>query len=571
MRFRQVIFLVLFSFLPVHEVVAQLGTHFAMSVACTTSGDVRSMATGDVTGDGVSDVVCGTSGGIVILVGATGAWGGTLGASCPIQVPLPGSAPSCHVELGDLDGDGDLDIVSLDRQIGASTLWAYFNNGTGQFGAGVSSAGFPGGTLHFALGDLNGDGRADLALAATSPDHKLDVHLNQFSPAQTVPFPSPSSPHASITSYFRGQDVEIRDLDGDGDLDIAGCRRSFGTSTSGQSTVDVIENQNAATASLALIGSFSSTTSGNVRRIASGDLDGNGLPEIVVTNKAGDEVTILQNAGGFLFSSISLDAPGGNQGLGLPNDVVVVDLDADGDLDLVTSNSINSQSMSATLHVNLGGGNFATGAPTPTGALPSGIAGGAGCSVSTAVAALDIDVDSDMDLVFGCQFTNQVHTHRNTIPSIGTYPGNSPALRLSTTSFSAPTQTPLFSSGPGFDVKTLAIGDVLGIRIDSPDHSLDYTLPTLVGQFFNTGAAAPNFPGFPVVWVDPTSPSNAPFVIAPLSLFGTSPVLLPAGIQVFFGYSGGFAGTSLILQALLATGNPMAPVTASDAHEIRLL
>lgn len=118
-----------------------------------TNGTV---AIGDVTGDGIQDLVVdddtGPFGSVRILQGNGN---GTFKASVSYQLSLE----SIEVRLGDLNGDGKLDIVAEGYTTGQVAV--LLNNGNGTFGTNslytVSSN-----TVDLELLDVNGDGRLDV-------------------------------------------------------------------------------------------------------------------------------------------------------------------------------------------------------------------------------------------------------------------------------------------------------------------------------------------------------------------------------------------------------------------------
>jgi len=201
-------------------------TDSGQSLGGPPRADFRSygVALGDVDGDGDPDAV---------FANLAREWVEGLGGGAPNQVwlnagaglmlpgALLGAENSTDVALGDLDGDGDLDLFVTNtghrgsgQDGAASTVWE--NDGRGGFtdsGQRLASPAKRGNAV--ALGDLDGDGDLDAFVANTELNQVwVNDGRGRFSDSMLrlgFPHSGGLSPHSS--------DVALGDFDGDGDLD----------------------------------------------------------------------------------------------------------------------------------------------------------------------------------------------------------------------------------------------------------------------------------------------------------------------------------------------------------------
>jgi hypothetical protein len=216
-----------------------------------------------------------------------------------------------RVTMGDLDGDGDLDLLVATY---SGWLNVRLNDGMGAFRPG-SSVRAQVSTSDAVLGDVDGDGDLDV-LATNFIPAAVSVRLNDGAGnfSGTLELPTASQPQA----------LAAGDVDGDGDLDL--LVTSGGTS-SAQAYLN--SGRGAFTASQVVpvgIGPYNA---------ALGDVDGDGDLDLLTANIY-DYVSLALNNGQGHFSNTT-SAGHVLTSFRQATDLVLGDVDGDGDLDLVTS------------------------------------------------------------------------------------------------------------------------------------------------------------------------------------------------------------------------------------------
>ena len=347
------------------------------------SGEVLGLDVGDVTRDGLPDVIMGLDGPLPAQRGhfvLPGMGSGRLG--WPARFTPGGQVASGIAtgppQLADLDRDGDLDVLVLDRDL-QRIVW--FRDQGGTFAQGplvVDDQWLELASVEAA--DLDGDGRLDLVASGTpsSRDHGQDIAFYRGS--SNGAFQPPVA--LAVHPQREPAPLQLGDVDGDGDLDLL-----FAADES-----DRLWLENLSPGFAPKPRALPKHPGWDVRDERFADLNGDGQPERVLaceTQQVG--WSLGRGAGAFGAPEEVTQRADGAQA------AAALDVDEDGDLDLLVAASGVGQVLSLE---NLGAGSF--GSPEHLFDVPEDL---------EEMLAADLDVDGDRDIVTASFGGGWIHLH----------------------------------------------------------------------------------------------------------------------------------------------------------------
>jgi hypothetical protein len=381
---------------------------FRKAVPYKTSGyNPYSVAIADVNGDGKPDLIIANQqqgktdpeGSISVMLGRGD---GTFHAAVNYS---SGGESAYSISVADVNGDGKLDLVVANGCLGSDCLTGsvgvLLGKGNGTFEkvrtyrSGAASV-FG---SHVAVGDLNGDGKLDLAVATTGagcgngcPKGLVAILLGNsdgtFKKAKTY----------GTGGFDAIGWVAIADVNGDKkpDLVVANYCATECSYPPAQGSVGVLLGNGNGTFRTAK--TYPSGGYGTVS-VAVADVNKDGKPDILVANcgpeacgpgSPGGNVGVLLGNGNGTFKPV-VNYPAENS----PFDVVAADVNGDGTLDIVVSNwgTPNPATNAGAVTVLEGRGN---GKFRPAQTFPSGGA------EAPSVAVADVNKDGRLDIVLAC-------------------------------------------------------------------------------------------------------------------------------------------------------------------------
>ena len=290
-------------------------------------------------------------------------------------ITTSGADGATSVYAEDLDGDGDMDVLSasyLDDKI----AW-YENDGDGNFGSQQIITTDADGANSVYAEDLDGDGDMDV-LSASCDDDKIAWYENDgdgnFGPQQII-----------TTNADGATSVYAEDLDGDGDMDVLSASyyddkiawyENDGDGNFGSQQI-ITSNAN---------GAYS---------VYAEDLDGDGDMDVLSASFNDDKIAWYENEGDGNFGPQQIITTNANEAF----QVYAEDLDGDGDNDVLSASQNDDK---IAWYENDGDGNFGSQQIITT-----------NTDGAQSVYAEDLDGDGDMDVLSASWYDDKIAWYEN--------------------------------------------------------------------------------------------------------------------------------------------------------------
>ncbi len=291
---------------------------FSQSSTTSFSPTGLFLSEGDFNNDGITDVISGSTVSSVVSLALGKADGGF-----DVQSSLSASGYAVFNALaGDINGDGNLDIVSSLGNGSSAKTGIFLGNGDGSFQDVILRAaqgGIGDSPNGLTVADVNSDGKQDIIQVndgySASYNGTIAINLGNGSGGY--------SSSTVITCSGRPSAVSTSDANNDGKIDLLITEANTGN-------VDLyLGNGDGSFKTKSIIGN---TSSSFTNQIQAADLNSDGNVDIVASSKTGNTMSVLMGNGDGTFKTRTNYAVGN-----APSQIEIADIDSDGTQDIMIS------------------------------------------------------------------------------------------------------------------------------------------------------------------------------------------------------------------------------------------
>ncbi len=335
-----------------------LPASFNPKIDFTTGTSPIRIAAGDLDGDGLIDLAVSNYNDASVSVYRNISTPGNIQLETKVDF-VTGSNP-VGIGIIDFDGDGKLEIATANQISGSISVLRNLS-AAGSFTAASFAPSLDvavaGDLYDIALGDIDTDGKPDMVVSITG-GNGIAVIVNT-SVNGTLSFASP----ATFGTGNGPRNLTLADLNADGKLDVVVSHPSLNV---------VGVSRNVSTPGTVSLSGFGTSSTGSVPfDVEATDIDGDGKPDLMVTNETGGSISVIKNSTtgiGITFEAAVNFTADPN-----PYKLKAGDIDGDGRPEIVV---VNQDSNQLSFLSNLDGGS----APTITSFSP--VLGNVGASVT---------------------------------------------------------------------------------------------------------------------------------------------------------------------------------------------
>jgi gliding motility-associated-like protein len=431
---------------------------FSSKVDFGSASAPQNIVVGDINLDGKNDLILGNmNGNSISVLRNTSTIGVLTGSTFATKVDFATSTSTRLISVGDMDGDGRLDIIAPCYSGGVVSV---LRNTTAYASSTINFAtktdfNIAGQGFNSAVGDLDGDGKLDMVICNYNTGN-ISVFRNTSS-VGNISFSS----RADYTTGSTPVSVDIADYDGDGKPEVI-------VANAGAGTLSIFRNISTS-GTITLLTKYDISIA-NPTCVKLWDLDGDNKRDVVITNGTSPTgyLSVYRNISSTgTINSSSFSTKQNFAGTGTPQFSSIGDIDGDNKPDVITPNSVSSFSVFRNTSTS-GAINFASAVNFTTASTPTG----------SAVA--DIDNDYQLDVEICSQGSSVASVFRNLL-------NNKPYIRLGNdTTYCTPTFTRTLDAGntgssylwqPSLQTSqtiTISSSGIYSVKVTMPNGCFDY-------------------------------------------------------------------------------------------------